>query len=279
MVDELERLRELRDGAPSPARSWVDDTRGQLLAMADDEVRHADQHAQAEPSPFGRSADRLLTAFRRPAVAAAAALLLVGAVGVGVWRLTDDDTSGRPLAQPDATEATAPEPTSSPTSPPSEPGTQLAATCSAPDGTYTVAYPDGWHTNPGETVDACQVFDPQPIDLEEGIGGGPFGAITVRALSAPFDVVREPGRSGRLLSSEPTTVEGRDAVRQTVEHTGDGAIPQGTRSYRYLIDLGDRTLLAVTYDFDEASFDERRQIVDRMVRSLELGPTGSSDVR
>lgn len=267
MVDELERLRELHDRAPGPGPSWVDDTRDELLAMADEEARQ-DASLPAASTRLDRFLDGLMAAFRRPAVVAAVALLLVGAVGIGVWRLAGQQASDRMAAQPD--EATAPRTTSSPTAPSTRPQTQLAATCTAPDGSYTVAYPDGWHTNPGDQTDGCQVFDPQPVTLEEGIGGGPFGAITIRTVPADLDVVREPGRSARVLSEQDTTVDGRDAVRQTLEHTGGGAIPEGVRAYRYLVDLDGRTLLAATYDAGEPSFERKKQILDEMMRTLQV---------
>lgn len=271
MTDELERLRRLHERTPPPDRSWVDDTRSELLAMADEEVHEADEPAPRPAATPERLLRGLLGAFRRPAVVAAAAVVLVGAVGVGVWRLIDADTAGRTAARP-GVKASAP--TSSATPPTTGPRTPLAATCSAPDGTYTVSYPDGWHTNPGEQLDACQVFDPQPVALDEGVGGEPFGAVTIRTVPVPFDVVGEPGRSARLLSEQATTVDGHDAARQTIEHTGEGAIPDGTRAYRYLIDLDDRVLVAATYDLDGPSFEDRRQTLDRMVGSLDLAPAG-----
>lgn len=269
MVDELERLRELREQAPAPDRSWVDDTRHELLAMADEETP-ADAPPAGALTRLQGFIDRLTVAFRRPAVVAAAALLLVGAVGVGVWQLVDQRPADRMATRPDATDATAPSSPSSPTAPPTGSQTRLAATCSAPDGTYSVAYPDDWHANPGDQTDGCQVFDPQPVDLEEGIGGGPLGAITLRAVPTPFDVVREPGRFARVLSEEQAMVSGHDAVRQILEHTGAGALPEGVRAYRYLVDLDGRTLTAVTYDPGEPSFERKQQILDDMMRSLRL---------
>ncbi len=267
MVDELERLRELREQAPGPDRSWVDETRDGLLAMADEEARR-EASPPAAWTRLQRFLDGLRTAFRRPAVVTAAALLLVGAVGVGVWQLTVQPPSDRMAAQPD--EATAPRSTPSPTAPSTGPQTQLAATCSAPDGSYTVAYPDGWHTNPDDELDGCQVFDPQPVALDEGVGGGPFGAITIRAVPMAFETIREPGRSARVLSEEEVTVSGRDAVRQILEHTGETTIPEGVRSYRYLVDLDGRTLTAVTYEAGEPSFERKQRILDDMMRTLQV---------
>lgn len=269
MVDELERLRGLRERSPAPDRSWVDDTRDELLAMADEEA-HEDAPPVAALTRVQRFIDRLTVLFRRPAVVAAAALLLVGAVGVGVWQFTGERPADRMATRPGASEPTAPRSPSSPTAPPTGPQTQLAARCSAPDGGYSVAYPDGWHTNEGDQVDGCQVFDPQPVALEEGVGGGPFGAISIRAVPTAFETIREPGRSARVLSEEEVTVNGHGAVRQILEHTGETTIPEGVRSYRYLVDLDGRTLLAVTYEAGEPSFERKQQILDDMLRSLQL---------
>lgn len=267
MIDELESVRRLQEGAPAPHRSWVDETRAELVALADEEARHARQPAPEPRLPVGeRLLGRLLTALRRPAVATAAALLVVGAVGWAVHGLTRRDRPSATVVQPDV------DPGGTPTkrATGNRPGAQLGGRCSDPDGLYAAAYPVGWHTNPGNVIPRCHAFDPKPIALQEGVGGRPVAAITIRTAPVPLEVGRKPGRAARQLSEQPTIVDGHDAVRQELESTGGAALPEGVRSYRYLVDLGERSLLAVTYDLGQPPFEEKKRILDEMIGAVRL---------
>src|SRR5690606_21358777 len=41
----------------------------------------------------------------------------------------------------------------------------LTNSCVNPREGYSVSYPAGWHVNPGDVLDPCSLFDPDPIDV------------------------------------------------------------------------------------------------------------------
>lgn len=276
MSGDLDRIRSLRDDAGGPSDRWVQDTREELLELADEELPGADAGALV---PLRGRLDDLLA---RPASLAAAATAVVAVAVAGVTYTALQDGAGQPdrAAPPPPTAASAPAesaPADDPSSPTGDAGTVvLAASCTGGDGLYTVGYPEGWHTNPGDALGPCEVFDEQPVEIEEDTGGGPFGGITVRPVPAPFGAAAEPGRGHREISAETATVAGRPAVRAVWEATGETVLPAGMRSYRYVVDLGERTLLAVTYDVGSGDFAEHRDVLDRMMATLELSPGASS---
>lgn len=262
MTDELDRIRSLRDDAPAPSANWVQRTRAELLDMAGEE-----QPARTPPAPAPGWLDRLraLLASPRPmALAGAAVLVAVVAVGAAL-RVTGPDEAGPPVADP----TDGPTETTSPTSTQDE--VVLASSCQGGDGTYTVDYPAGWHTNEGDVIDACQRFDDEPVALEAETGGAPEQPVVVRVLPVAFDIASDPGRAMEQQSRTETTVADRPAVVVEWTSTGEAALPEGLRTYQYLVDLGDdRTLMLAAYDLDEGPFEDQREIVDAMARSLQL---------
>lgn len=269
MTDELDRIRELRGEPPAPSAEWVDRTRSELLAMAAEEEHTAAQAADAPPAsagagPLDRLRRRLADLFGAPPpLAWAGATAVVVAVVAAVAVLGQDPAPTPPVAQ-DTDET-------SPASPaPEDDEAVLASSCTGGDGTYTVRYPEDWHSNDGEVTDGCQYFDREPVELEEQTGGAPSEPIVVQVVPVAFDRASEPGPADEELSREETTVAGRDAVRATWESTGEAALPEGVRSYRYVVDLGDRSLLLVAHDLESGSFDEHRRILDAMAEELQL---------
>lgn len=264
MTDELDRIRSLRDDAPAPSTDWVHRTRAELLDMAAEE-----EAARTQPAPAPGWLDRLraLLASPRPmALAGAAVLVAVVAIGAALL-VTGPDEAGPPVADP----TDGPTETTSPT--PTQDEVVLASSCRGGDGTYTVDYPAGWHTNEGDVTEACQRFDDEPVELEAQTGGAPEQPVVVRVLPVPFDVASDPGRAMEEQSRTEATVAGRPAVVVEWTSTGQAGLPEGLRSYQYLVDLGDdRTLMVAAYDVDEGSFEQHREIVDAMVQSLQLRP-------
>lgn len=258
-MDELERLRRMLDDAPPPDPGQKAEARRELLELAEAES------LEAEPASVTRldRARRALRPVRRKVLAAAAAAVVVLA-GVAVALLGGGGEPDR-LAGPDRSPAPA-ETRPAPTPEAGNPETTLAASCTGPAGRYEVRYPEGWHTD----ADGCGFFDPEPLDLEGGIGGAGLAAISVDVEPVPFEIATDPGEAARLSSEEKTTVDGRPAVRQLRVSTGAGAVPEGTRTYVYLLDLGGETLLASTRDTGEGDFPERRRVLDRMMASLEV---------
>ncbi|MDX1658281.1 MAG: hypothetical protein R3343_05630 [Nitriliruptorales bacterium] len=260
MTDELDRIRQLGDDR-GPSREWVHETRSELLEMAADEVA-------SEPSLLTRL-ERVVARIPAPRPALAGAVAVTVAVLAGaIFMLAQDRSSDTPpVATPTTIEATP-----SPGAGEASPGMTLAASCTGGDGLFTIDYPEDWHTDDAGSGGGCEVFDDEPVNLEGSVGGGPLGAVTVRALPVDLETAADPGRENRELSSRSTTVAGRSAVVALWESTGAAALPEGVRSYRYLVDLGDRTLMLVTYDVDTSDFDGRRRLLDAMVASLELQP-------
>lgn len=263
MTDELDRIRELRGEPPAPSAEWVDRTRSELLAMAAEEERDA-QPAGASPGPVDRLRRRLSDLFGTPpplAWAGATAVVVAAVAAVAVLGQDPDPTP--PVAQD-------PEASSAPSPAPDDDEVVLASSCTGGDGTYTVRYPEDWHTNAGDVTDACQYFDQEPVELEPQTGGAPSEPIVVQVVPVAFDRASQPGRGSEELSREETTVAGRDAVRVTWESTGEAALPEGVRSYGYVVDLGDRSLLLIAHDLESGSFDEHRRILDAMAEELQL---------
>lgn len=270
MNDELDRIRSLRGDAPVPSDDWVQDTRAELLAMAAEAEQ--ERRAAAAPGPWARLRGWLaaLVAGRRPAVAAGA-VALVTAVTLGVVLTTNgaEDPTG-PIAGP----TTPPRATTSPAqaTPSAQPdgGIVLASSCEGGNGTYTVGYPEGWHTNAGDVAEPCERFDDQPVELEAQTGGTPEQPVVVSVLAVGFDRAGDPSPAERETSRTETTVAGRDAVVVEWTSTGEGALPEGMRSYRYLIDLEDRTLMIAAHDLGDGSFDTHVEVVDAMAESIEV---------
>jgi hypothetical protein len=134
---------------------------------------------------------------------------------------------------------------------------------------FTVAYPAGWHTNTGEVIPACSAFDPEPVQVPAQ-SEMPFDIAAVFSVQEmPFDRAGDP-QFERVLSSERVTVAGRSAVRAEVESTGEGLADRGLRTLRYTIDLGGGRSLVATTNRTDASYDANREILARMVESLEI---------
>lgn len=264
MTDELDRIRTLRDAAPGPSASWVHDTRAELLALAAEEEQDAADPAPAQPGRRRGWLGRLVARPRRVATVGAAVLVLLAAVGAVV--LTQQPAERQPhIAGPTERGATPPPDA------PAQDQVALGSSCQGGDGTYTIGYPEDWHTNSGEVIEACQRFDEEPVELEADIGGAPEEPVVVNVLPVALDVAADAGEQEEEHSRTNTTVAGRDAVIAEWTSTGDGAVPEGTRSYRYLVELDDeRTLMIAAFDLGDGSFDEHREVVDAMAQSLEL---------
>lgn len=281
MTDELDRIRSLRDEVPPPSTEWVQQTRAELLTMAADEEEEQAGPVAAADQPAGRgvlaslarSLERV-TSRPLPAALAGAALLVAVVAGIGV--VLDSPSTEEPDV-PVAGESADPEAT--PTTPPAQEdqdqpeqdGVVLASSCEGADGTYTIEYPEGWHTNEGDVTTPCSRFAEEPVEVEAQTGGAPEQPVVVEVLPVELDRASDPGRASRETARDETTVDGRDAVVVEWTSTGEAAVPEGIRSYRYLVDLGeDRTLMVAAYEIGEPPFDEYRQAVDAMVESLDL---------
>jgi hypothetical protein len=145
----------------------------------------------------------------------------------------------------------------------------LSQRCTNERDGFTVSYPAGWHTNGGEVIPACSVFDPEPVQVPPQ-SELPFDlAIVFGVQEVAFDRTPDP-QFERVLSSERLTVGGRPALRAELEATGEGLADRGMRTLRYAIDLGGgRSLLASTNNTD-ASYARDQEILARMVETISV---------
>jgi hypothetical protein len=136
---------------------------------------------------------------------------------------------------------------------------------------YAVRYPAGWHVNDERILGPCSVFDPEPVEIPEGSEFPIEHAIQIGFEPVPFATLTEGEVMGRRdLSREPTTVDGREALRIESETTGEGLHDRGIRFYRYLVDLGDTTMVAATYDAGTLPFERKRRILDAMMATFDF---------
>jgi hypothetical protein len=147
----------------------------------------------------------------------------------------------------------------------------LGETCTNDAAGYTVNYPTGWMTNPRGVLNFCQVFDPTSISLPERSSSFDE-AIHLRIDAIPFE--RATGEDDIIdteLTRRTTTIDGYQAVVTESESTGRGLLPAGVRSYTYIIDLGnDSIMVASTYDLGEQQYSRNKQVLDQMMDSLDF---------
>lgn len=211
------------------------------------------------------------------------ALLLTSLVAAGCATADEPDGAQSPTPTASPTADGSPSPDASPTATTSPtPGTTtpaLGASCTNSELGITISHPEGWHTNRGEVLPACSVFDPEPFELEEGTEIPLDLAVVLQGSDRQFatyaDADDQPGT--RELERRESTIDGRDAVAMLLEATEDAPLLEpGTHLYRWAVDTGVdemtavSTLLLVTYDRGEPDFDEKRRVLDAMVEGLEL---------
>lgn len=192
---------------------------------------------------------------------------------------------GDPTAVPSQSDSATPAPDETPSATPADDGTPsptptstdgegVAATafadCEAAD--YTVARPADWQTNePTDLVEACRVFHPEQIDLPDDPQGiGLHWAVLLRIDNAPYEDVVGAEPTGEVLTRQELTIDGRDARVIEVRSDGEALVPAGESSYNYAVDLDGRTLFATTYTIGDTDYERDKQVVDRMIESLEL---------
>lgn len=145
------------------------------------------------------------------------------------------------------------------------------AACTNEAAGYTVGYPSDWQTNEPDLLEACQVFDPGPLELPDEPQDLPLDlAVTIRVEPVAFDRLVGEDMSTDVVEREDLRVAGRTAVRDEVVATGDGLIPEGTAFTRYAIDLDGETLVASSYDIGEPAYDRKVEVLDEMMGTLEL---------
>jgi hypothetical protein len=157
---------------------------------------------------------------------------------------------------------------------PSPPAAAEWASCTNEVDGWTAEYPDDWHTNEGELIADCRLFDPEPVALDADDGTLPPDAAVqmwVNAILTDFEeFVDDPLVEER--DRRQVTVDGRPGFRLEVEEREEGMVPAGTRSVRYVVDLGQRAFLAVSHDVGEPPFAQKVEALDAMMERIRFEP-------
>ena len=146
----------------------------------------------------------------------------------------------------------------------------LDRTCINQTAGYRIKYPQGWKTNSGEVVNLCRVFDPRSAQVPE------YTETTGKAIylrienNVSFDEIAKEDISERHLSSKTIDVAGNQAVVIESESTGKALLRKGIRKYNYIVDLGDKTLIATTFNTAGNDYRQNKQILDQMMTTIEL---------
>jgi hypothetical protein len=143
-------------------------------------------------------------------------------------------------------------------------------TCINPEGGYRVAYPADWHTNPGDVLPPCSLFDPRPIRVAPATEIPVDIAISMGREPAGFEEVAGATHGERNLSREEMVWLDRRAARIESISTGEGLYEAGLRSYRVVVDLDGEVFVASTHEAGDLPYEEKRRILDVMLRTLEL---------
>lgn len=135
---------------------------------------------------------------------------------------------------------------------------------------YAVSYPAEWHVNAGDILGRCAVFDPDPIHIPENSELPIEFAVMLDVEPVAFSTIAGDVLGRRDRSREPTRVGGREGLRIDTETTGEGLHSAGILMYMYVVDLGDRAMIATTYDVGTVPFERKRRVLDAMMGTLEF---------
>ncbi len=184
-----------------------------------------------------------------------------------------------PTAEPTATATETPDATARDTPSPTQGGPLGdARECENEELGYEVDYPGEWWAN--ERIDpeddnldpiaACQFFATEQVELQPN-AGLPNG-IAIRFEIPEQDI--DPNEGGDVISDDETTIDGREArVVELEPEPQAGFVPEGSRMYRYVVEIDDgRQLMATTDNIlqDDARYDEAKPILDAMMDTLEI---------
>jgi hypothetical protein len=141
----------------------------------------------------------------------------------------------------------------------------LGGSCTGPAG-LQIAYPAEWAVNTGDTVPACTMFSPESFTVPPHTDAR-VAAVVLKVSDLPFDEAAAATPDETARTDE--VVDGHPAVRTELV-AGPGLWPEGTAATRWVVDLGDRTLVADAVGL--APFDHERdvEVLDAMMAQLEV---------
>lgn len=140
--------------------------------------------------------------------------------------------------------------------------------CTNPVAGYTVSFPGNWHTNDGDVMAPCSLFDPQPIQIDPATEIPADIAVVIRLEEIDFESVASLAPGQEEMLREGMTVDGRTAQRVEVRLIEDQLRPAGTRTYQVIVDMNGQTLIAEATDIGQPPYEERRSTLDEMMETL-----------
>jgi hypothetical protein len=131
----------------------------------------------------------------------------------------------------------------------------------------SVDYPESWSFYAGEEVPPCRVFHPEPI--EDFVGENLHYAVRLYIDPVDFEDATDSPLSEEL-SREETTVDGNDAVVTERRSEGEAMIPEGERSYAYVVDLDGMILVGSTTSVGDSDYERDKRVLDRMMETVSV---------
>ena len=140
---------------------------------------------------------------------------------------------------------------------------------------FVALYPPRWHTNSAANAAPCRYFDPRPVGTVEGPEGRYDLALSVYVDAVDFERVAQPDERGSdEISRRRVVVDGHRGVAVEQIANGRGALPRGTFTYLYIVEVErGRTLVAATYDVGDSSdtYRNHKVVLDDLMSSMEIG--------
>lgn len=144
-------------------------------------------------------------------------------------------------------------------------------TCTNPSAGYTIEYPQEWHTNSGDGLDPCRLFDPAPVSVPDESRDLPLDlGVAMRMAAIAFTDFTTADSAVEVQDERQVEVDGHMAIRQEVVATGQGLVPEGTESTRYAVDRNGETLVAESFAVGEPAYERKVEVLDEMMSSLEF---------
>jgi hypothetical protein len=151
----------------------------------------------------------------------------------------------------------------------------LSQTCTNEQIGYTVQYPQKWVTNSPKIAGKCHYFGKQPFQVE------PYKKNVFISIQMENDSLQKyrttknrdnnkNNLGSKKLYRNTTTISDRQTIVTEVEGTGKVMLRQGIKMYIYQVDMGDRTLVARTYEIPSQNYHRNKKIMDAMMDSLEI---------
>lgn len=143
--------------------------------------------------------------------------------------------------------------------------------CENATDAFAVRYPGDWQTNSGSVLEACSLFDPQPIELEEGTEIPAYIAVSIDVEEVAAEVVVSESPTQRVLARHDSEIDGVRATRAEMEATGEGLYEKGLRFTVWAVAAAsERTVILRSSDVGSLPYAEKQEVLDRMAGSLRL---------